>query len=159
EVPYFSPGELEVAEGTVKSPGPLLDVFAKSQMTFRGPAQLGASPNPPQTNDFPVTRTDGFGSAFRGTVGRGLQLRMLDLVGLTDGQSAKAYSGGKVLERGGVNSKTPKQVQEGGVEIVNPRGKAESNPPPAAAPPLETRALDYFEMAGVEELQRGKDVY
>jgi hypothetical protein len=160
EVPYFSPAEVEVAEGAVKSPGPLLDVFAKSLTSFQDPAQPAVKPNTARKGGeiFPVVRTNGFGSSFRGTVAHGLQLRMLDLVGLTDPQSPKAYSGGKAFEMVRVNVKDLKQAHGQGGE-TSVRGKVESPSPPAPGPAMETRALDFFEMAGVEELRQGKNVY
>lgn len=161
EVTFFSPGELEVAEGAVKSPGPLMDVFAKSLTSFQDPARHGAKPNPPRTSASPGTRPNSFGFVFGDTVAYGLQLRMLDLVGLTDRQNPKVYSGGKAFELVRVNAKDVKKIQEQGGEKTSLAigGTVVARPRPASTEALQTRALDFFEMAGVEELQKGKDVY
>src|SRR5205807_396227 len=92
----LSTGEVEIDKDT-PAPDILKNVFARSVDNFRDPTKpipapkKGGSPldpNPAGT----------FGSAFNGAIMHGLQLRLLDLVGLTDPDHPKVYSGGKAFE-------------------------------------------------------------
>jgi hypothetical protein len=90
EIPDLSTNEVEI-EKEIAPPDLLKDVFAKSLDSFRNPAKPAAKKkeggNPFEENP------KGFGhTAWSNAVVRGLQLRLLDLVGLINPDGPKVYS-------------------------------------------------------------------
>lgn len=169
EIPVFSTDDVEVDKAP-PTPKSLREVYSKSIGEFLSP-----SPQKPAKNENdPLMvlpgRGTGFGRAFNQIVSPGLQLRLLDLVGLADPDDLKVYSGGKAFEvmRMMRNAKLDKnerrfepypdvKFDDDGVPIL-PVKKEKANEK-AKEPPIEPRALDTFEHAGVLELRDGKDTF
>lgn len=164
EIPVFSTDEVEV-ESAPATPKMLREVHAKSVGEFVSPSE----PKPKKDNALSVFggRGAGFGVALDRIVSPGLQVRLLDLVGLTDPDDYKAYSGGKAFEvmRMMRNGKLEKgearffpygepKVGADGVPIL-PVDAVKNQ----EAPKIEIRALDTFEIAGVHELKDGKETF
>jgi hypothetical protein len=152
EAPVFSPGDLET-QGAVESPAPLREAFEESRARF-------GSPQPASKAEAGDTRGDG------------LQLRLLDLIGLRDRDNPRAYSGGPAFEWVRATSKEDIEAilrnnraaskeeidaalrNNPGLSIQvrkDEEGKARRRP--------ETRPLDFFELAGLAELREGKATY
>lgn len=180
EVPYFSTGEVEAAEGPAQTPAILQQALAKTRAEFDRLSPANDRKNSP--NDLPFAKPDAWGQNFDGSVARGVQIRLLDLVGLTDRDAPKVYVGGSAFELvrlqpdelnklseqakdigGDVNlfgfygkNLDPKAAEKIGIRRHGHGNVVEGKAPPA---PLPTRPLDLFESAGVQELAQGKDVY
>jgi hypothetical protein len=103
EIPFFSTGDVEIT-GDIATPNLLKDVAAKSVADFQsGPRPrtrdvLGALTLDADAVRWAIDPGKGFGRVVRGTVVQGLQLRLLDLVGLIDPEHPQVYSGGKAIE-------------------------------------------------------------
>lgn len=182
EVPYFSTGDLEAADGPKKTPELLQEALAKTHQQFET-----LTPLPAAKKDVPAALVGpgkGWGRPFGNTIAHGLQMRLLDLVGLTDPESPKVFVGGQAfelarLEQGEVkeldanlkklagkdasiygffgrhlDAKTSAQL---GIRNDGQMNLVEAKP--KADAPMATRSLDMFETAGVHELLSGKDVY
>jgi hypothetical protein len=160
EVPDLSTNEVEV-EKQIVPPKLLTDVFAKSLDDFRDPTK----PLPPVKKKAPMFDAGaGFSSSFGGTVTTGLQLRLLDLVGLTDADGPRVYSGGKAFEAVRMSAEEVKAERAKnpklGFYIPPPKRPARAqDKEKVASAKLEMRPLDLFEIAGVAELQQGKDLF
>lgn len=173
EIPHFSTGDIEVASPP-PTPGKLQQVFEKSVTEFLSPSPV---PVPAKKEEVPwiVNGREGFGGVVRGTVARGLQLRLLDLVGLTDPDEVRVYSGGKAMEvvrmvgKLGKGEARPEfaalQQPFDDVGIVQVAPALRNSPPVPAAKDaakdakIEMRSPDAFEWAGVLELRNGKDTF
>jgi hypothetical protein len=136
EAPVFSPGDIET-QGAVASPAPLREVLAESLARFQSPAGKAKSAGE-------APRADG------------LQLLLLDLIGLRDGDKPRAYSGGPAFERVRLTSREKEAVLRKKPDLrywilMEDEGKAKQWP--------KTRPLDYFELAGLAELREGKSTY
>jgi hypothetical protein len=158
EIPYYSTEEIEV-ERAPAPPALLADVVGRSVADFENPTRSFVKKTPERKVPYSGDLVKGFGPVVRGTVAHGIQLRMIDLVGLTDPDNPHVYRGGQafelvVKERLLPPGKTGVAV---GPAPPTPAGRKQE-PGPEGAPP-ETRAMDLFEIAGVEELRKGKDVY
>jgi len=178
EVPDFSTNEVESGQ-QIAPPDLLKQVFDSSVNGFRDPSK----PIPPIKRDGnfnPFNPGPGFGRIVRpqgGAVVSGLQLRLLDLVGLTDPDGPKVYSGGKAFELQRMTAAEAKKLSEKNPNLPfglypdqfgkpGPFGKFANGKAPDGqggaaqdAADLETRPLDLFETAGVVELSQGKDLY
>jgi hypothetical protein len=163
EIPDFSTTEVEV-EKEIAPPKLLEDVFAKSLAEFRNPSKPLPVPSKKEFSAFGAPPKDSFGGSFRGTIARGLQLRLLDLVGLSDPDGPRVHSGGKAFELMRMTAeeakkeraKNPGAVVEG---FLPNFGKPASAKPAEVTAKLETRPLDIFEIAGVAELSQGKQLF
>lgn len=164
EIPDFSTTEVEV-EKEIAPPKLLEDVFAKSLAEFRNPSKPLAVPGKKGFSPFETDPKGGFGGSFRGTITRGLQLRLLDLVGLSDPGGPRVHSGGKAFEVMRMTAeeakkeraKNPAAIIEGG--LPPNLGKNTAAKAPEVTAKLETRPLDIFEIAGVAELSQGKQLF
>jgi hypothetical protein len=159
EVPYFSTGELEPGSQSGEIPAELKNAFTDTLAVFEAPLRSSA---PRRTERPPTSKGDGqirFGQSFGGAVVGGLQLRQLDLIGLTDKENPRAYSGGRTFElvQAGLADKETKKAK-GEVVVAPLGGKHKVGKARRTAQP-EIRALDLFEMAGAAELQQGKDIF
>jgi hypothetical protein len=163
ELPLFSTDEVDVQQETT-APETLRNAFADSLDVFRDPSKQAtvaakdAKARPP----FSDPPRGGYGSNFRGTVVRGLQLRLLDLVALVDPEDPKVYAGGMAFEIMRMTAEEAKamRAKDSGADAAIITGQF--NKPIVTKldrTPLKTRPLDYFETAGVEELSRGKDLF
>jgi hypothetical protein len=176
EIPFFSTGDVEIA-GNIVTPNLLKDVVAKSITDFQsGPRPrtkdvLGALTLDADAVRWSMDPGKGFGRVVRGTVVHGLQLRLLDLVGLIDREHPQVYSGGKAIEvlratrldkftGNGATTKPPGTGPDP-VIIWEQFAKTGAQPTKTEIAPekLETRPLDLFEVAGVAELAQGKDQF
>jgi len=156
QVPYFSPDEVENDKGPARPGAPLQAVFTESLNAFQAPEQPAVKKDAegPGTT---VRPKDGFGPGTQGAVSGGLQLRVLDLIGLLDRQRPKAYSGGPAFELAWPSMQERQEAsKEKSTVTLWSRWAIENRKPPAAP---ETRPLDMFEAAGVEELLKGKSVF
>jgi hypothetical protein len=164
EIPDLSTNEVEVVKEIVP-PQPLKDVFSESLDGFRHPGKPVVKKNQPNA---PFNPNDGFGIPNR-VVMRGLQLRLLDLVGLINADGPRVYSGGKAFEVQRMNAEEAKAFRETGKPAVNPfqprfmppKARKSADDARAKAEPakLETRPLDVFETTGVAELRDGKELF
>jgi hypothetical protein len=158
EIPSFSPGEADSLAGKAQPPAPLLDVFGQSLAAFKDPSRPLEGKKPERVRPWGLDpEATGYGTFQGNAIAHGLQLRMLDLIGLLDKESPKAYSGGRAFDL--VRMARPGQVPQGPELNPVPREKPKPSPAPETKPDLETRSLDLFEIAGVEELQKGQEVY
>jgi hypothetical protein len=168
EIPDLSTNEVEI-DREIAAPELLKDVFAKSLDGFRDPSKpLPAKKGAGNGFDgFAGPPKAGFSGSFGGAVTRGLQLRLLDLVGLINSDGPRVYSGGKAFE---VQRMTAEEIKA--AQSKDPKGFRYTPPPtrtkksvdgkghaPAEPAKLETRPLDVFEIAGVAELSQGKDLF
>ncbi len=160
QVPDLSTNEVEI-EKEIVPPTVLKDVFAKSLDGFRDPAK----PLPVHKGTA-FGRRNGFGHPL--SVSGGLQLRMLDLVGLIDADGPKVYSGGKAFEVRQMSAEETKAALRGNsaVKPLAPFAGLQQKLPDVAyakaladAGKLQTRPLDVFETTGVAELRDGKDLF
>ncbi len=164
EIPDFSTTEVEV-EKQIAPPKVLEDVFAKSLAEFRNPSKPAPVPGKKEVGPFTAGKsTGGFGSSFGGTVTGGLQLRLLDLVGLSDPDGPRVHSGGKAFEVMRMTFEEGKKERAknpgafpGGFQAIS--SKAAISKAPEVTAKLETRPLDIFEIAGVAELSQGKQLF
>jgi hypothetical protein len=170
QVPDLSTNEVEI-EKEITPPQLLKDVFADSVSGFRNPAKGlperkpgGFDPGKGRYVGFGrVEKGDGFQQRFSGgeAVRHGLQLRLLDLVGLINADGPKVYSGGKAFEMVRVPFDQAKAIRSAD------KGLFQSEKPPtrldnlgkAEDTKLATRPLDVFESTGVAELTDGKDLF
>ena len=164
EVPFFSTGDVET-EKDMEAPTLLKNVFAKSSADFHDSSTPVVTAQ--KKNDMAFIfggKNPGFGGTLRNTVVHGLQLRLLDLVGLIDPDQPKVYSGGKAIE---VMRFSPQEIEAAAKKHPN-AGRlslleslrtetAQKNPLPTAK--METRDLDLFEVTGVAELSHGKELF
>ncbi|MBX9677685.1 MAG: hypothetical protein K2X38_02895 [Gemmataceae bacterium] len=180
EVPYFSTGDLEAAEGPKKTPELLEEALAKTHQQFEK-----LTPAPAIKKDAPrpfFAGNKGWGGSFNNTIAHGLQLRLLDLVGLTDQESPKVFVGGQAFELARLELG---EIKELDANLKKLAGKDASHfgffgrhldakisaqlgirndgwmtfVEATSNAPMATRNLDMFETAGVHELLTGKDVY
>jgi hypothetical protein len=164
EIPDFSTTEVEV-EKEITPPKLLEDVFAKSLSEFRNPSKPLPVPEKKDFSPFGPGPKSGFGSAFGGTITRGLQLRLLDLVGLSDPDGPRVHSGGKAFEvmRMTFEEGKKERAKNSGAALEGGLPSNFGRPVTAKAPEvtakLETRPLDIFEIAGVAELSQGKQLF
>jgi len=182
EVPYFSTGDLEAAEGPKKVPAMMTLALAKTHAQFEKLTPAPVTKEKDSRFGYSFER-EGWGTAFHGTVAYGVQLRMLDLVGLTDREAPKVFVGGQPFELIRLGNEETKDLTEGLKKIsgkdanlfgfygkgITPEAAKElhilkegtynvvesAQPKPVAG----TRPLDMFEVAGAKELMEGKDVY
>jgi hypothetical protein len=164
EIPDLSTNEVEV-DKEIAPPKVLAEVFAKSLDGFRDPARPVMafklkSPMLPALNPQP-----GFGAPFSGPVSGGLQLRLLDLVGLMNPDGPRVYSGGKAFEMRGMSAEEAKAERAANLterdlksQLVRAAKIAEALKSAAVAK-LDVRPLDVFEIAGVAELSQGKQLF
>jgi hypothetical protein len=156
EIPDLSTNEVEVEKEIVASEQ-LKQAFAKSLDLFRDPTK--AMPRRKDMNPFAQPKGE-FSGSFGNVVMPGLQLRLLDLVGLMD-DAPRVFSGGKAfevqrmtfVEAKAVKGKTPDLT----VRPTRPAVKKNDKGEPIGK--LDTRPLDLFEIAGVAELRQGKDLF
>jgi len=164
EIPDFSTTEVEVVQ-EIAPPKVLEDVFAKSLAEFRNPSKPLPVSNKKDFSPLGLDPKGGFGGSFGGTVTRGLQLRLLDLVGLIDPDGPRVHSGGKAFEVMRMTfeegkkerAKNPGAAFDGGFQPNF--GKPATAKAPDGTAKLETRPLDIFEIAGVAELSQGKQLF
>src|SRR5262249_39663696 len=135
EVPVFSPGDVEKQRST-ESPAPLKEAFEESLARFQSP---------------PTTKSKSIGPRVAG-----LQLRMLDLIGLLDKNNPRAYSGGPAFELIEVAFNERMQIEGMDQKRIDKSSTREGGKP---ANPPEARSLDFFELSGVAELLKGKTIY
>jgi hypothetical protein len=159
EIPDLSTNEVEV-EKEIVPPDVLKDLFAKSRDAFHDPGK--PLPAKRAENIMPL----GFGPMSRGgVIVRGLQLRLLDLVGLTNPAGPMVYSGGKAFEvqrmsaeeAKAFRAKNPGAELDAALKLYRPTAKELDAKADHAK--LPTRPLDVFETAGVAELSQGKDLF
>jgi hypothetical protein len=157
EVPDLSTNDVEVQKEIVP-PKQLKDIFAKSLAEFRKPWLTRNADNQPQPKR---TVLSGYGE--NAIYKQGLQLRLLDLVGLTNPDGPVVYSGGKAFELQRVAYEDQKAAWAKLTSRSYGAGKREvaksPKSPEADDAKLETRPLDIFEISGVAELRQGKDLY
>lgn len=156
EIPSFSPGEADPLEGK-EPPAALVDVFGESLAGFKDPSRPSSSKKLASSSGFPAVDAKGFGIFHREAIAHGVQVRTLDLIGLLDKEAPKVYSGGKAFEliRATKLGKAPKGKDVKPLVVEeSPAAKV-----PEKQPTSETRTLDLFEIAGIAELQKGKEVY
>ena len=166
EIPDLSTSDVEV-EKEIATPELLKDVFAKSLDGFRDPSKPLPVKKDGAFNPFEAPRNGGFNGAFGNVVMIGMQLRLLDLVGLINADGPKVYSGGKAFEVQRMSfeeAKTSRAKNSGiGFEFgARPIRSAKGGEPghdKVDTAKLETRALDIFEITGVAELNQGKDLF
>jgi hypothetical protein len=183
EVPYFSTGDLEAAEGPKETPKLLQVALAKTHEQFEKITPAPPQPSKRDEENFPGGR-NGWGSRFNNVIAYGVQLRMLDLVGLTDLEAPKVYVGGNAFELTRLAPEETKELdvnlkkhgssttnlygmfgkkldasvaQQLGIHNNGRMNLIEAKPKTDAT--LPTRGLDIFETAGVQELLSGKDTY
>jgi len=164
EVPDLSTNEVEV-EKAPAIPELLKDVFAKSRDTFRDPSK--PLPKSDKAGTSPFGDHPRLGGRFRDAIVRGVQLRMLDLVGLINDKGPQVYSGGKAFEVMRMSAEEAKKAREAKtaaelLKIKEIYGEIGPWTPPPVRPldvKLGTRPLDVFETAGVAELSDGKDLF
>ena len=171
QVPDLSTNEVEI-EKEITPPELLKDVFADSLRGFREPGKPlparkagGFDPVKGRYVGFgradnasnPGPRGAGGGEAIR----HGLQLRLLDLIGLINPDGPRAYSGGKAFEmvRVPFNQAKALAAQNGNVLLNGKPPTRLDNLGKAETAKLETRPLDIFESTGVAELTDGKDLF
>ncbi len=156
QVSEFSTSDIEI-DGAPATPKMLVRVFEKSVESFKK-AESSALEGNPKFDPFVDAKKPGFGTATRGAIAHGLQLRLLDRVGLIDPDDPKVYSGGKAFELiksdRGEFGLAPPIVQPG----VIAQGQ-DKKPAAKEAPDLETRLPDMFEAAGIVELKAGKETF
>jgi hypothetical protein len=162
ELPEFSTNEVETTQA-IAPPNLLKDVFDQSLNSFHDPSKPIPAKNAAPNN--PFFSPPGFGRAFggpnAGPIRSGLQLRLLDLVGLTDPDGARVYSGGKAFEIVRMSNEEAKKEREknpGAAIGIIQIGRAAAAKDAAKAD-LQTRPLDLFETAGVVELSQGKELF
>lgn len=168
ETPHFSTNDVEV-ETSPETPKLLKQVFAKSLESFAKPAPI-AEGGTSLMGRGRVLGRPGFGMvsnermiglapdpALGDVISEGLQLRLLDLVGLMDAGGPKVYSGGKAFEL--IRSTRPRGVGPATAEKSNEAKETPRNQAEKEIPALETRPLDLFETAGVIELRAGQETF
>jgi hypothetical protein len=154
EIPDLSTNEVEV-EKEPAVPEALKDLFARSREAFHEPAK----PLPKTKSDRIMPTFMAGGGVGANVVVRGLQLRLLDLVGLTNSDGPKVYSGGKAFEAQRMSIEELKAARakdaKFGLGIVPPPRRPEKDD----GTKVEIRPLDVFETAGVAELSQGKNLF
>jgi len=170
QVPDLSTNEVEV-EKEITPPQLLKDVFADSLHGFREPgkplpARKAGGFDPVKGRYVGFGRANSGGPGPRGAGGgeairHGLQLRLLDLIGLIDPDGPRAYSGGKAFEmvRVPFEKAQPLAGKNGNVFLNEKAPTRPDNLGKAETAKLETRPLDIFESTGVAELTDGKDLF
>jgi hypothetical protein len=161
ELPDLSTNDVEIQK-EIAPPRELEDVFARSLAEFRKSRTKTETANSARPD-----RTELIGYGLDGVRKRGLQLRLLDLVGLTNPDGPVVYSGGKAFEIQWMTFEERKVAQanlDSRSSDADRHEVAKSTKPldadgQADAAILKTRPLDIFEIAGVAELRQGKDIY
>jgi len=159
EVPDLSTDEIET-EKQVVPPDRLKEVFSRSLDGFREPGKPLPAMKREGTVLPDIRRPQAPGA---NAITGGLQLRLLDLVGLTDPEGPRVYSGGKAFELQRIVLRNGKGLpQDPNIDLPKVLKISQPADEPLAradAGPLETRPLDLFETAGVAELMQGKDLF
>jgi hypothetical protein len=171
EVPHFSTDDIEV-ENAPATPKLLEEVFAKSLESYKNATRAAAPAPKPEAKSLggalPPAKP-GFGGTLSDTVLSGVQLRLLDLVGVLNPDHPKVYSGGKAFELirsqrglgagfGGSPNFGPGASFEPKEAKVDGKKEAKKEDKGHYAG-LENRPLDLFESTGLSELADGKETF
>jgi hypothetical protein len=170
-IPDLSTNEVEVAD-EVRPTKQLETAYAKSLAVVSDALRTQGRISGPRAKDIgPVA---GFGrSDVYESIAGGLQLRLLDLVGLIDQDGPRVYCGGKAFEREATTWEEMERARKnkktdalfpGTLNQLPPTRDISANSQKRRSDPRdddspETRPLDVFETVGVAELRAGKDLF